>query len=133
MYSSKQQTTLSSCSVMTTRRRDRKPSTITVQHSTAPGERALQHPRRVSPSEVSGFGDVQVSRPHRFRNGKLVAVGGIPINGEAVIADSDTFAADSAGELLSEHIDDGYGRVAGWEHHALQMFIDGNDEAIDCF
>ena len=118
---------------MTTKRRVRKTSTITVQHSTSPGERALQHPRRISPSDVNGFSDVQVSRPQRFRNGKLVAVGGIPVKGEVVMADSEAFALDSAGELLSEHIDDGYGHVAGWEHHALQMFMDGNDEAIDCF
>jgi len=118
---------------MATKRRDRRPSTITVEHSTTPGERAIQHPRRVSPSQVSGFGDVQVSRPHRFRNGKLVAVGGIPLKGEAVVGDSEAYALDSAGELLSEHIDDGYGHVAGWEHHAIQMFMDGNDEAIDCF
>jgi len=118
---------------MATKRRERRPSTITVQHSSAPGERAIQHPRRVSPSQVSGFGDVQVSRPHRFRNGKLVAVGGIPLKGEAVVGDSEAYALDSAGELLSEHIDDGYGHVAGWEHHAIQMFMDGNDEAIDCF
>ena len=118
---------------MTAKRRERRPSTITVEHSTSPGERALQHPRRVSPSEVSGFGDVQVSRPQRFRNGKLVAVGGIPVKGEALIADSEAFAVDSAGDLLSEHIDAGYDHVAGWEHHALQMFMDGNDEAYNCF
>jgi hypothetical protein len=115
------------------KRKERQPSTITVEHSTSPGERALQHPRRISPSKVSGFGDVQVSRPQRFRNGKLVAVGGIPVKGEAVLADSDTFAVDSAGDLLSEHIDAGYDHVAGWEHHAIHMFMDGNDEAIDCF
>jgi len=50
-----------------------------------------------------------------------------------VVGDSEAYALDSAGELLSEHIDDGYGHVAGWEHHAIQMFMDGNDEAIDCF
>ncbi len=116
-----------------TRRRNRRPSTITVEHSTTPGDRAIQHPRRVSPEEVAGFGEVRVSRPHRFRNGKLVAVGGIPVNGEVVMADSEAFALDSAGDLLSEHIDDGYGHVAGWEHHALQLFMDGNDEAINCF
>ena len=115
------------------KRKERKPSTISVEHSTALGDRAIQYPRRVSPDEVAGFGNVQVSRPQRFRNGKLVAVGGIPVQGEAVMADSETFALDSAGELLSEHINDGYGQVAGWEHHALQMFMDGNDEAIDCF
>lgn len=115
------------------KRKERKPSTITVEHSTTPGERALQHPRRVSPEDAPGFGTVQVSRPQRFRNGKLVAVGGIPVKGEAVMADSEAFAADSAGELLSEHINDGYGHVTGWEHHAIQMFMNGNDEAIDCF
>lgn len=118
---------------MPTKRRERRPSTITVEHSTSPGERALQHPKRVSPSQVSDFGDVRVSRPQRFRNGKLVAVGGIPVKGEAVLADSDAFAVDSAGDLLSEHIDAGYDHVAGWEHHALQMFMDGIDEASNCF
>ena len=118
---------------MASKRKERKPSTITVQHSTAPGDRAIQHPRRVSPEDVAGFGDVRVSRPQRFRNGKLVAVAGIPVKGETVMADSEAFALDSAGELLSEYINDGYGHVAGWEHHAIQMFMDGNDEAIDCF
>ena len=87
----------------------------------------------MSPEEVAGFGDVRVSRPQRFRNGKLVAVAGIPVKGEALIADSEAFAVDSAGDLLSEHIDAGYDHVAGWEHHALQMFMDGNDEAYNCF
>jgi len=118
---------------MATKRRDRKPSTISVEHSTVPGERAVQHPKRVSPEEVAGFGNVQLSRPQRFRNGKLIAVGGIPIKGEAVMADSEAFALDSAGDLLSEHIDAGCEHVSGWEHHAIQMFMDGNDEAIDCF
>ena len=118
---------------MASKRKERKPSTITVQHSSAPGERAIQHPRRVSPEDVAGFGTVQLSRPQRFRNGKLVAVAGIPVKGEAVMADSEAFALDSAGELLSEHIDAGYDHVAGWEHHALQMFMDGNDEAYNCF
>jgi hypothetical protein len=49
----------------------------------------------------------RVSRPQRFRNGQLVAVGGIPLKGEVVMADSEASAADSAGDLLGEHIDDG--------------------------
>ena len=120
---------------MASKRKERKPSTITVEHSTSPGERALQHPRRVSPSDVNGFSDVQVSRPQRFRNGKLVAVGGIPIKGEAVIADADTCAEGSLGEVVSDFVDEhGEGTgMSGWESHAMTMFLDGNYEAADCF
>ena len=116
------------------KRKERKPSTITVEHSTSPGERALQHPRRVSPSQVSGFGDVRVSRPQRFRNGKLVAVGGIPVQGQAVIADPDAYAEGSLGQVVSDYIDEnGAIGMDGWESHAMTMFLDGNYEAADCF
>jgi hypothetical protein len=119
---------------MASKRKERKPSTITVEHSTSPGERAIQHPRRVSPSQVSGFGDVQVSRPHRFRNGKLVAVAGIPLKGEAVIADADAYAEGSLGEVVSDYIDEnGAIGMDGWEAHAMSMFLSGIDEAADCF
>ena len=118
---------------MTIKRRERKPSTISVEHSTAPGERAVQHPRRVSPEEVAGFGNVQVSRPQRFRNGKLVAVGGIPVTGQTIVADADAFAENSAGDILSEWIDDGNQHVSGWEHHAMQMYMDGNDQGTEAF
>lgn len=119
---------------MGSKRRERKPSTISVQHSKVPGERAIQYPRRVSPEEVSGFGEVTVSRPHRFRNGKLVAVGGIPVKGESVIADADAFAEGSLGEIVSDYIDEnGAVGMDGWEAHALSMFMDGIDEAADCF
>lgn len=64
------------------KKREKRVSTISVEHSTAQGERAFQHPRRVSPNDVTGFGVVQPSRPQRFRNGKLVAVGGIPVAGQ---------------------------------------------------
>ena len=120
---------------MTTKRRERRPSTITVEHSTAPADRAIQHPRRVSPEDVSGFGDVRVSRPQRFRNGKLVAVGGIPIQGQEVIADADAYAEGSLGEVVSDFVDEhGEGTgLSGWEAHAMSMFLDGNYEAADCF
>ena len=117
------------------KRKERKPSTITVEHSTNPGERAVQYPRRVSPEDVVGFGNVHVSRPQRFRNGKIVAVGGIPIKGEAVIADADTCAEGSLGEVVSDFVDEhGEGTgMSGWESHAMTMFLDGNYEAADCF
>ena len=119
---------------MASKRKERKPSTITIEHSTSPGERALQHPRRVSPSDVNGFSDVQVSRPQRFRNGKLVAVGGIPVQGQAVIADADAYAEGSLGEVVSDYIDEnGAIGMDGWEAHAMSMFLSGIDEAADCF
>ena len=119
---------------MTTKRKERRPSTITVEHSTAPGDRAIQHPRRVSPEDVAGFGDVQVSRPQRFRNGKLVAIGGIPVQGQAVIADADAYAEGSLGEVVSNYIDEnGAIGLDGWEAHAMTMFLSGVDEAADCF
>ena len=119
---------------MATKRRDRKPSTISVEHSTVPGERAVQYPRRVSPEDVVGFGNVQVSRPQRFRNGKLVAVGGIPIKCETVIADADAYAEGSLGEVVSDYIDEnGAIGMDGWEAHAMSMFLSGIDEAADCF
>jgi hypothetical protein len=83
---------------------------------------------------VSGFGAVQVSRPQRFRNGKLVAVAGIPVTGQTVQGDSDAYEEGSVGHAVSEFIDDtGSIDWTGWEHHALSMFMDGNDEAADCF
>ena len=118
---------------MASKRKERKQSTITVQHSTTPGERAFQHPRHVAPADFVGFGEVEISRPHRFRNGKLVAVGGIPVKGQTTEADSDVFAEGSAGEIVSEHIDAGNEHIEGWQHHAMQMYFDGNDEAIACF
>ena len=120
---------------MASKRKERKPSTITVQHSTSPGERAFQHPRRVAPSDLVGFGEVEISRPHRFRNGKLVAVGGIPVKGETVMADADAYAEGSLGEVVSDFVDEhreGTG-MSGWESHAMTMFLDGNYEAADCF
>ncbi len=116
------------------KKRERRTSSITVEHSTAQSERAIQHPRRVSPHDVSGFGVVQPSRPQRFRNGKLVAVAGIPVAGQAIHGDSDVYEEGSVGHAVSEFIDDtGSIDWTGWEHHALSMFMDGNDEAADCF
>jgi hypothetical protein len=116
------------------KKREGRTSSITVEHSTTPGERAIQHPRRVSPKDVSGFGAVQVSRPQRFRNGRLVAVAGIPVAGQTVQGDSDVYEEGSVGHAVSEFIDDiGSIEWTGWEHHALSMFMDGNDEAADCF
>ncbi len=115
-------------------KRERRNSSITVEHSTAQSERAIQHPRRVSPNDVSGFGAVQVSRPQRFRNGKLVAVAGIPVAGQIVQGDADAYEEGSVSHAVSEFIDDtGSIEWSGWEHHALSMFMDGNDEAADCF
>ncbi|WP_398328713.1 hypothetical protein [Vulcanococcus sp.] len=120
---------------MTARRKEKRTSSITVEHSTAQAERAIQHPRRVSPKDVSGFGVVQPSRPQRFRNGKLVAVAGVPVAGQTVQGDSDAYEEGSVGHAVSDFIDDyGHGAdLAGWQHHALAMFITGNDEAGDCF
>jgi hypothetical protein len=116
------------------KKRERRTTSITVEHSTAQAERAIQHPRRVSPTDVSGFGAVQVSRPQRFRNGKLVAVAGIPVAGQVIQGDSDVYEEGSVGHAMSEFIDDtGSIEWSGWEHHALSMFMDGNDEAADCF
>lgn len=117
------------------KKREKRVSTISVEHSTVQGERAIQHPRRVSPNDVSGFGTVQVSRPQRFRNGHLVAIGGVPVAGQVIHGDSDAYEAGSVGDVVSEFVDDyGHGAdLAGWQHHALSMFIDGNDEASDCF
>jgi hypothetical protein len=116
------------------KKRERRVSTISVEHSTAQAGRAIQHPRRVSPNDVSGFGVVQPSRPQRFRNGKLVAVGGIPVAGHTVQGDSDVYQEGSVGHAVSEFIDDtGSIEWTGWEHHALSMFMDGNDEAAYCF
>jgi len=115
-------------------KRERRNSSITVEHSTAQSERAIQHPRRVSPNDVSGFGVVQPSRPQRFRNGKLVAVAGVPVAGQVIQGDADAYEEGSVGHAVSEFIDDtGSIEWSGWEHHALSMFMDGNDEAADCF
>jgi 4-hydroxyphenylpyruvate dioxygenase-like putative hemolysin len=116
-------------------KRERRPSSITVEHSTAQAERAIQHPRRVSPNDVSGFGAVQVSRPQRFRNGKLVAVAGVPVAGQVIQGDSDVYEQGSVAHVVSEFVDDyGHGAdLGGWQHHALSMYMDGNDEASDCF
>lgn len=115
-------------------KREKRVSTISVEHSTAQGERAFQHPRRVSPNDVTGFGVVQPSRPQRFSHGKLVAVGGIPVSGQIVQGDSDAFEEYSVGHAVSEFVNDyGHGAdLAGWQHHALSMLMDGSEEASDC-
>ena len=117
------------------KKRERRTTSITVEHSTAQAERAIQHPRRVSPKDASGFGAVQVSRPQRFRNGKLVAVGGVPVAGQVIHGDSDAYEEGSVGDVVSEFVDD-YGQgadLAGWQHHAISMYMEGTDEAADCF
>ena len=120
---------------MTAKRKEKRISSITVEHSTAQSERAIQHPRRGSPTDVSGFGAVQVSRPQRFRNGRLVAVGGIPVAGQVIQGDSDVYEEGSVAHAVSEFVDDyGHGAdIDGWQHHALSMFLDGNHEAAECF
>jgi hypothetical protein len=42
-------------------------------------------------------------------------------------------AVACAGDILSKWIVYCSEHVSGWEHYAIQMFMDGNDEAIDCF
>lgn len=105
------------------RPKPRKP-TLSVEHSTEQSPRAIQYPRRVSPQEFAD--NVNVSRPQRFRNGKLVAIAGIPISGQQAVGDSDAYAEGTVSDYVDEFVD--YADAAGLdssisaaEHHALNV------------